>query len=68
MNAQITTQAKFSLNDSDGSYKLYQYDPLFPAAMTAIILFAIVTFYHVWLIIRHRSWYFISFTIGGLCK
>ena len=68
MNSKNTTHAKISLNTSDSSYKLYQYDPLFPAAMTAIILFAIVTFYHVWLIKRHRSWYFIPFTIGGFCK
>ena len=68
MNSQTITQAKISLNTSDGSYKLYQYDPSLPAAIVAIILFAIVTFYHVWLIKRHRSWYFIPFTIGGFCK
>ncbi len=68
MNAQIITQAKISLDNSDGSYQLYQYEPSLPAAIVAIILFAIVTFYHVWLIIRHRSWYFISFTVGGFCK
>ena len=67
MNAQITTQIRTSVN-SDDSYKLYQYVPSLPAAIVAIILFAIVTVYHVWLIIRHRSWYFIPFTVGGFCK
>ena len=59
---------KSLLDNSDGSYQLYQYEPSLPAAIVATILFAIVTFYHVWLIIRHRSWYFISFTVGGFCK
>jgi len=68
MNSQTITQAKISLSTSDGSYQLYQYDPSLPAAIVAIVLFAIVTFYHVWLIIRHRSWYFIPFIVGGFCK
>lgn len=67
MNVQNTPHIKLSSDNSSG-YKLYQYDPSFPAAIAAIVLFGIASFYHVWLIKRHRSWYFIPFTIGGFCK
>jgi hypothetical protein len=69
MSAQSTTQADISSdNVNTSSYKLYQYVPSLPAAVVAVALFTIVTFYHVWLIKRHRSWYFTAFTIGGFCK
>ena len=51
-----------------GAYKLYDYDPSKSAAVVFAIIFAITTLLHMFQMIRKRSWYFIPFVIGGLCK
>lgn len=49
-------------------FKLYRYDPSLPAAIVTVIVFAILTAGHVWRLWRARAYYFVVFTIGGLCK
>jgi hypothetical protein len=51
-----------------GGYKLYDYDPSKGAAVVFAIIFALTTFLHTFQMIRKRSWYFIPFVLGGLCK
>jgi hypothetical protein len=69
MSSQNTTQSEVSSDGTDSfSFKLYRYDPSLAAAIVAVALFTIISFYHVWLMKRHRSWYFTAFIIGGFCK
>lgn len=49
-------------------FRLYRYTPSLGIAAVAVVAFALLTSYHVYLIKRHRSLYFIAFTIGGLCE
>ncbi|KAL2173322.1 RTA1 like protein-domain-containing protein [Thermothelomyces heterothallicus CBS 202.75] len=46
-------------------FALYRYKLSLPAAITAIIVFSILTLLHIWRIYRHRSFYFTAFTVGG---
>ncbi|KAF7716855.1 RTA-like protein [Penicillium ucsense] len=43
----------------------YRYYPSEAAAILFTILFAITTFIHLYQLIRHRTWFFIPFLIGG---
>jgi hypothetical protein len=45
----------------------YRYYPSEAAAILFTILFAITTFVHLYQLIRHRTWFFIPFVIGGFC-
>ncbi|KAK3938536.1 hypothetical protein QBC46DRAFT_162369 [Diplogelasinospora grovesii] len=47
-------------------FVLYDYDPSFAAAVIFIILFSLASVYHLFLLIRRRTWYFIPFFIGCL--
>lgn len=49
-------------------FKLYRYNPSLPAAVTAVIVFTILTVLHVWRLYKARAKYFIAFTLGGACK
>lgn len=49
-------------------FKLYRYDPLLPAAIVSVVVFAILTVLHTWRLFRVRAYYFTAFTIGGICK
>jgi hypothetical protein len=49
-------------------FKLYRYTPSVAAAVIFIILFTITTAFHVWQLIKSRSWYFIAFVLGGICE
>jgi hypothetical protein len=49
-------------------FKLYRYNPSLPAAITAVIVFTILTVLHVWRLYKARAKYFIAFTLGGACK
>lgn len=56
-------------DDAGGfDFKLYRYNPSLPAAIIALVVFAILTAAHTWKIARHRSLYFIPFTVGLACK
>ena len=48
-------------------FQLYRYTPSLPAAVVAVVVFAILTAVHVWRIHKAGSVYFIPFTVGGLC-
>lgn len=53
---------------SDTGFKFYQYDPSFAAAVAFIAFFGIAALWHLWLIIKSRTWSFIPFFIGVVCK
>ena len=49
-------------------YNYYHYQPSLPLAVIALVLFGLATIgigYHT---IKHKSWYFSAFLIGGLCE
>ena len=48
-------------------FALYRYELSLPAAIVAAAVFLVLTLLHVWLIYRHRSFYFTAFTVGGCC-
>lgn len=50
-----------------GEYRLYHYDPSFPAAVAAAACFGALTSIHAVYFIARRTWYFAPFTVGGLC-
>lgn len=52
---------------SDGTYKLYQYDPSMAAAVIFILLFVVSSLLHTYQLIRTRTLYFIPFVIGIYC-
>jgi hypothetical protein len=56
------------MSDSKPKYILYHYDPSFAAAVAFIALFSLSTILHIWQLVRRRTWYFIPFVVGGLCK
>ncbi|KAI7205560.1 hypothetical protein KC316_g177 [Hortaea werneckii] len=47
-------------------HKLYYYDPSVVAAVVFALLFTISVLWHIFQLIRHRTWFFIPFIIGGL--
>lgn len=53
---------------SESTYTLYKYDPSGVAALVFVALFGLTTSVHIFQMIRNRSWFFIPFIIGGLCK
>ena len=52
----------------EGGFKLYRYDPSLAANIVFIVLFAAATIGHIYLLIRKKVWYFISFVLGCTCK
>ncbi|KAF7922879.1 uncharacterized protein EAE97_011043 [Botrytis byssoidea] len=48
------------------AYKLYRYTPNIAAAVIFLLAFAATTLYHIYQMIRARSWYFTPLVIGGL--
>jgi hypothetical protein len=49
-------------------FKLYRYTPSVAAAAIFITLFIVTTVFHLWQLIKSRSWYFIAFVFGGICE
>ncbi|KAH6971054.1 RTA1 like protein-domain-containing protein [Ilyonectria sp. MPI-CAGE-AT-0026] len=49
-------------------YELYDYEPSSAAAMIFLLAFGLVTIWHVWVIIRHRAWYFTPLLIGCIME
>ncbi|KAJ5668404.1 uncharacterized protein N7477_006974, partial [Penicillium maclennaniae] len=47
-------------------FKLYRYTPSLVAAIIFIVLFVLATLYHLYQVVRTRSWYFTVFVIGGV--
>ncbi|PTB34837.1 uncharacterized protein TrAFT101_009452 [Trichoderma asperellum] len=48
-------------------FRLYRYTPSLEVPIVTVVVFAILTGYHAFLIKRHQSFYFTAFTVGGLC-
>ncbi|KAH7166449.1 RTA1 like protein-domain-containing protein [Dactylonectria macrodidyma] len=48
------------------NFQLYRYTPSLPAAIVGVAVFAVLTLSHLWRLYRHRAYYFIAFTIGGV--
>lgn len=53
-------------NITGGVYSTY--NPSEPAAYGFTALFALLTLAHIIYMFPLRSWYFISFILGGICK
>lgn len=49
----------------DGVWKAYRYDPSLPAAAIFSVLFFLLTFLHLYQLLRTRTWVFIPFVLGG---
>ncbi|KAF7861556.1 hypothetical protein EAF04_008118 [Stromatinia cepivora] len=50
---------------SSYDWKAYRYNPSLVAAVIFIVSFAVTTFFHLYQLIRTRTWYFIPLCIGG---
>jgi hypothetical protein len=49
-------------------FKFYHYDPNVGANALFVVLFAVTSIGHAYFLARKRTWYFIPFVIGCLCK
>lgn len=49
-------------------FQLYRYVPSLAAAIVFIVLFVVITAYHLYQVVRLRSWYFLVFVTGGICE
>lgn len=58
------------MSDKSGQYEfqLYRYTPSLVGAVIFIVLFLLTTAYHLYQLIRSRSWYFTAFVLGGICE
>lgn len=52
----------------EGGFKLYHYTPTFVGAVIFAILFAAASIRHAHIIVREKTWFFIPFLVGCLCK
>jgi hypothetical protein len=50
------------------TFKYYYYDPSVPAAAAMAALFGATAILHVVQLVRHKTWYFIPFVLGGLSE
>ena len=57
-----------SSNGETIDFELYRYTPSLAAAIIFIILFVVISVYHLYQVIRMRSWYFLVFVAGGICE
>lgn len=53
--------------DTNPHFKFYHYDPSFAGACVMAVLFGVLTVWHLILIAKHRTWYFIPLAVGGIC-
>lgn len=58
------------MTDTGGgiNYALYRYTPSIPAAVIFAVLFILLSALHLIRLIKHRSYFFIPFLVGLLCK
>ena len=52
---------------SNTHIKFYHYEPSLAGACVFAILFGISTIWHLILVGKHRTWYFIPVVVGGVC-
>ncbi|KEF58537.1 uncharacterized protein A1O9_06463 [Exophiala aquamarina CBS 119918] len=55
-------------SDTDAHFKYYQFEPSLAGASVFAIVFGVLTIWHLVLIAKHRTWYFIPILIGGVCE
>ena len=48
--------------------KYYFYEPSFAASTIFLVLFALSAGHHVFMLAKRRTWYFIPFLFGVICK
>ncbi|KAJ5835683.1 hypothetical protein N7447_001709 [Penicillium robsamsonii] len=53
-------------SDEETSFAFYRYNPSMGGAVLFIILFMGTTFYHIFQMVKTRTWFLIPFVIGGL--
>lgn len=53
--------------DLEEYYKYYHFRPSLAAACLFAILFGVSTLWHMFLIAKRKTWYFIPLLIGGIC-
>lgn len=51
-------------SDDSACIIIFGYTPSFALGVLAVILFAIALALHIWLLIRHRTWYFSTVVVG----
>lgn len=56
------------LRSEDGGFKYYHFTPTFAGAVAFATLFAIVSGRHAQLLFKKKTWFFIPFFLGCLCK
>lgn len=49
-------------------FKYFYYNPSMGAAVLFLILFALITSFHFFRMIKSKTWFMVPFCIGGLCK
>lgn len=54
--------------DANSDFKLYHYNPSVAAAVVFVLLFLATSIYHVWQMVKTRTWFFLAFIIGGICE
>ncbi|RKL41651.1 hypothetical protein BFJ72_g5543 [Fusarium proliferatum] len=54
-----------TVTDAKPDFKLYRYTPSLPAAIATLVIFAILSCFHIWRLSKARAWYFIPFAVGG---
>jgi uncharacterized membrane protein len=54
--------------ESSVSFSFYHYDPSMAGAVIFIVLFLGTTLFHIYQMVKTRTWFFIPFVIGGICK
>jgi len=56
--------------DRDGSmdFVFYHYDPSMVAAIIFTVIFFLLSFLHLYQLLRTRTWFFIAFMIGGFAE
>ncbi|RYP18312.1 hypothetical protein DL765_004032 [Monosporascus sp. GIB2] len=52
----------------DFGFDFYHYNPSKAAATIFVVAFALSTAMHGYQLVKHRTWYFIPFFLGGICE
>ncbi len=54
--------------DADFGFDYYRYNPSKGAAALFVLIFGASSALHGYQLVKHRTWYFIPFLIGGICE
>ncbi|KAF7587654.1 hypothetical protein BBP40_006910 [Aspergillus hancockii] len=66
---QISMDARSAASDAQDdavSFSFYHYDPSMAGAVIFIVLFLGTTLFHIYQMVRNRTWFFVPFVIGGI--